>query len=350
VKAVFLYTELADYFIRCCEVLSQSCEVHIVRWPVNREAPFRFAMPPQIRVYDKGNYTAGSLQKLVEEIDPDFLYCSGWIDRDYLSVVRKHKRNIPKVMGCDTQWRGSLKQRLAVLAGRFYLQRIFTHVWVPGERQERYVRKMGFKGSRVRSGFYCCDLARFNEAYERTREQKSGSLPRRFVFSGRYYAFKGLTDLLEAFTMLGEEGDHGWELWCLGTGDIKPPAQEGVRHHGFVQPDDLQPILAGSAVFVLPSRFEPWGVVVQEFAAAGFPLLLSDEVGAADAFLDEPGNGFRFRAGDPRALKATLKKIMNLSDKDLLLMGRKSHELAQRISPQQWAGTVTEIVGGFRKN
>lgn len=37
-------------------------------------------------------------------------------------------------------------------------------------------------------------------------------------------------------------------------------------------------------VFILPSRIEPWGVVVHEFSAAGFPLLLSDQVGSAESF------------------------------------------------------------------
>ena len=116
-----------------------------------------------------------------------------------------------------------------------------------------------------------------------------------------------------------------------------------IKHFGFVQPGDLNPILEQTGVFVLPSRFEPWGVVVQEYAAAGYPLVLSNEVGAKEAFLEEGKNGFSFPAKNIGELKKQLKKIMDLSSKDLLLMSEKSHGLAQKISPQKWAAQVKEI-------
>ena len=40
--------------------------------------------------------------------------------------------------------------------------------------------------------------------------------------------------------------------------------------------------MAECGAFVLPSRKEPWGVVVQEAAAARMPVICSDSVGAGD--------------------------------------------------------------------
>ena len=47
-----------------------------------------------------------------------------------------------------------------------------------------------------------------------------------------------------------------------------------------MQPEDLLAFMSTGKAFVLPSTFEPWGVAVHEFAAAGYPLILSDAVGA----------------------------------------------------------------------
>jgi glycosyltransferase involved in cell wall biosynthesis len=45
----------------------------------------------------------------------------------------------------------------------------------------------------------------------------------------------------------------------------------------------------------MPSKKEPWGVVLHEMAIAGLPLLASENVGAASAFLREGENGKVFK-------------------------------------------------------
>ena len=54
-------------------------------------------------------------------------------------------------------------------------------------------------------------------------------------------------------------------------------------------------------VFALLSTHEPWGVVVNEAAACGLPLVLSDRVGAAHDLLEDGRNGVLVPAGDAAA-------------------------------------------------
>ena len=49
---------------------------------------------------------------------------------------------------------------------------------------------------------------------------------------------------------------------------------------------------AHADVFALLSRREPWGVVVNEAAASGLPLVLAEDVGAARDLLRYADNGF----------------------------------------------------------
>lgn len=342
-RVLFLYTELADYFLKCCEQLATSDEVFVIRWPVNKEAPFKFSYSEKIKVFDKDKYNLDQLNTLVKEINPDMIVCSGWIDKDYLKITKKYFKKIPTVLTCDTHWRGSLKQYLAIVLSRFFLLNTFSYAWVPGKPQTTYVKKLGFRSDKISQGFYCCDLQKFNQVYEVQHKYKENDFPKRLLYVGRYYEFKGVTDLWTAFIELQKEEPNAWELWCLGTGDLEQIKHPKIKHFGFVQPKDLDPILEKAGVFILPSRFEPWGVVVQEYAAAGFPMVVSNAVGAREAFLVEGKNGFSFPPADVTSLKSGLKKIMNLSSKELILMSKASHELAQKISPEIWANTVRAI-------
>lgn len=346
---LFLYTELADYFINCCKQLSEYGTVHIVRWPVNKEAPFVFEFSDKLKVYNKNEYTLAQLEQLVAGINPDVIVCSGWIDKDYLKIVKPYFKKIPTVLTCDTHWKGTFKQHLATVLSRFFLMNRFSHAWVPGNIQFQYAQKLGFKDKSIKTGFYCCDLKKFNNTFTNNAEGKSKSLPKRFLYVGRYYEFKGITDLWKAFVLLDEETPNNWELWCLGNGDIEPIKHPKIKHFGFVQPKDLDPFLKDTGVFVLPSRFEPWGVVVQEYAAAGFPMLLSKEVGAKEAFLEEGKNGFSFNKENISEIKDSLKKIISLHDKELVKMSEYSHELAQKINPDNWVKTIIEICNGTDK-
>lgn len=343
-KFLFLYTEIAEYFLACCRELSGHGEVHVVRWDVNKEAPFQFQFSENIKIYNKENYNIKELQELVKTIDPSIIICSGWIDKDYLKITKAYYGKINTVMTCDTHWTGSLKQQLATILSRVTLLKIFSHAWVPGQSQKQYVQKLGFKNENILTGFYSCDLIHFESIYQAQFRQKQKKFPKRFLYVGRYVEFKGIKELWQAYTDLQIEQPNDWELWCLGVGDISPINHPKIKHFGFVQPSDLAKYTEQTGVFVLPSRFEPWGVVVHEYAASGFPLLLSDQVGAKEQFLQEGKNGFEFEAGNVESIKLALQKIIALKDSELFAMGASSNELSKSISPKTWVDSLLKII------
>ena len=351
-KILFLYTELAEYFISCIRELvdQHSVEVHIVRWPVNKEAPFQFEIPAAVKVYEKQDYNRKQLIKLCLSINPVLLFSSGWLDRDYLAVVRAFKKTIPVLVGMDNHWFGTPKQQLARVLAPFTLQRLFTHAFVAGEPQKKYALKLGFADNKILKGYYTADVGHFQKAYQEAKQDKAKHFPKIFMYVGRYIPHKGIQDLWQAFIQLQEEMPSEWELWCLGTGPLEGKAAKHakIKHFGFVQPKQMQHYIRQTGVFVLPSHFEPWGVVVHEFAAAGFPLLCSQQTGAATAFLQDNINGFSFEAGDVGELKQVLKRVVNLSDSELLHMGEESVGLALQNTPSKWAhklmGLVNKVV------
>lgn len=342
-RFLFLYTEIAEYFLACCKELSKYGEVHIIRWPVNKEAPFQFQFDEKLKLYSKSDYSFDGLKELVTQINPDVIICSGWIDKDYLKITKPYFKKIPTIMSCDTHWTGSLKQRLATIISRFTLMKIFSHAWVPGKIQKQYVLNLGFKEKYIQTGFYSCDFNHFAKIYESQKTQKELQFPKRFLYVGRYYEFKGIKELWQAFIDLQNEQANEWELWCLGVGDIEPIKHPKIKHFGFIQPKNLETYTSQTGVFILPSRFEPWGVVVHEFAASGFPLLLSKAVGAGEQFLEEPKNGFSFNANDSASIKLAMKTMISKTDSELIEMGKYSHLKAQNITPEKWVQNLLKL-------
>jgi glycosyltransferase involved in cell wall biosynthesis len=97
---------------------------------------------------------------------------------------------------------------------------------------------------------------------------------------------------------------------------------------GGLAEDELARRYVEADVFALLSRHEPWGVVVNEAAASGLPLVLSDRVGAAHDLLREGDNGFMVPADDAVAAAAVLRRLD--ADPELRRrMGARSRELVR---------------------
>lgn len=350
-KILFLHTELAGYFLSGVNYLIEnfSVEIYIVRFPVNREAPFNFNFSDNVRVFERNEYDARQLEELVSSINPHFIYCSGWIDKTYLKICKKYYGNIPVVLALDNHWNGSFKQHFATWLSPFTLKNSFSHAWVPGIYQFEYARKLGFKKEQIFTGVYTADVLYFSERYKALRDQKKDKFPKRFLYVGRYTDFKGMKEMWEVFQEIFNETENDWELWCAGTGPLESqfPKHPKIKNLGFTQPDQLGELVENCSVFILPSHFEPWGVVVHEFAAAGFPLLCSDAVGAATSFLVSGYNGFSFQPNDKESLKKIIYRILMLSDDELFRMGDNSLQLALTNTPEIWATRIYELATSF---
>ena len=350
-----LYTELAPYVLACLNALVQRADVdiHLVRWPVNAEAPFELSSHPRITVYDRGSMNDEGLLALADRTAPRIVLASGWLDKGYLKVCRRMRaQGATTVMTFDTAWRGGVKQWLSAAVGRFWIPATYTHAWATGERQSRYARMLGFAPDRVRSGFYAADTAPFVQAYADAITARKVRYPHRFICVARYIDTKGQQQLCDAFAALCDEGRAGnWELHMVGVGDRSEAVRNSrsgkhprIGHRGFVQAKDMPEVLASSGVSVVPSLYEPWGVVVQEHACMGLPLVLSDAVGAAERFLRKGENGSGHKAGDVEDLKMTLANIVASTDAELLTMGTRSAALGASWTPHHWAEVATELL------
>lgn len=340
-----LYEDLASYFLKCISVFSEkyNAQVHIIHRAVNKEAPFKLELK-NLRSYQVESYTQEELILLAKKINPQAIFCGGWSNKTYLRIIKEHKGKIPTVLGFDNQWEGSLKQQLARIIAPFYITNKFDKCFVPAEKQKEFARKIGFRNSQIAMGAYCCDFDYFYAQFIHNQKRKQEQFPRKFIYVGRYVVHKGIQDLWAAFSELQSEQPNDWELWCLGAGPVEPLQHPKIKHFGFIQPADLERFIKDTGVFILPSHFEPWGVVVHEFAAAGFPIICSDKVGARITFVENNLNGYIYASGNKNELKAAMRKMIALDDDKLMKMALESTKKAAAITPTSWAQQLKSLL------
>lgn len=337
-RIVFLYSELAGYVLACLRALAAERDVAVMHWPVNPEAPFALPAESPLGLRDRSGLSRADIAAWVDAQEPVALVVSGWMDADYVAVARRWRRRVPVVLTLDNPWRGDWKQWAAVLASPVHVRRVFNRVWVPGEPQRAFARRLG--AGPVAEGMYCADVHAFDAAWAERAPQQ------RLLYVGRYLPFKGVEELWAAFEEVAER-HPGWELHAVGSGagwDARR-VHPAIVHHGFLQPEELAPLVASAAAFVMPSHKEPWGVVLHEMAAAGVPLIASDAVGAATRFLVDGENGYVFPAGDAAALAEAMERMITAGAAARAAMGERSRERALAWTPERWARTLMELMG-----
>ncbi|HHG83621.1 MAG TPA: glycosyl transferase family 1, partial [Bacteroidetes bacterium] len=201
-KILILYSELAGYFMACVRRYLEiyGGEMHIVRWPINPEAPFNFDGIAGVTYYERNDYDTGELLELAKKIQPDLVYSAGWIDKPYLKVNRYFRRQgVPVIAAFDTQWKGTFRQKVATWMSPFFILNSFSHAWVPGLFQYEYARRLGFSRERILMGMYSADIKLFEPVYAAAMAAKKQAYPHRFLYVGRYLALKGVLELYHAF-------------------------------------------------------------------------------------------------------------------------------------------------------
>ena len=139
------------------------------------------------------------------------------------------------------------------------------------------------------------------------------------LFTAKFTPAKAPEDLLAAFTQLQRRvtGNSKPYLLFAGDGPMRETLQErakplgdAVRFLGFRNQTELPALYDLCDVFVLPSRFEPWGLVLNEVMNAGRPVIVSDRVGAAPDLVENGDNGFVYPSGNVTLLASRLLQIL----------------------------------------
>ena len=111
-KILILYYELAYYNIPCFKELAKDNELFLIKYDVNKfEAPFNFQFDFPIKVFSSNRMKYDDLFEISQKIQPDIIFCAGWVNKSYLKLCIAQKNPI-KILGFDTIWNGGFIQKI----------------------------------------------------------------------------------------------------------------------------------------------------------------------------------------------------------------------------------------------
>lgn len=350
-KILYLYTEIMGYNLPIFDKLvsQHNASVYVIHWNKNKLTPFKPEAIDGVTFHERSSFrSTAEIIEFTDQFLPDAVYISGWQDKGYLPVAQHlKKKNIPIVMGLDSQWTGSFRQQIGSRLIRWiYKNRYFSYAWVPGPMQYEYASRIGFSSQEIICNLLSANSELFIQATTTITSRKSTSYPKKFIFVGRFSEQKGIDILIRAFIIYKNKYHGDWSLDCFGNGplgDLLSKYPE-INIHPFSDQNQLVEEAKTAGAFILPSRYEPWGVAVHEFATAGLPLILSDQVGARHQFLINGLNGYTFVNNSAEDLASKMNLISQASDHDLINMSLSSLKLAQSITPEITTASLISII------
>lgn len=283
-----------------------------------------------------------SLYQDASKWSPVCIVSAGWVDKGYNQACGMFKRNgIPVLAVSDTQWHGG-RQWINRILSPFRHKRYFDYVWAAGLLQYDYARKLRFDSRHILLNCFSADTEIFQNV---SLESKYKAYPKKFLFVGRFVEVKGIDTLLDAWNKITNK--KGWTLELVGDGPLKEKFKQDypdVIIKDFMSQKDLATEAANAGCFILPSRFEHWALVIQEFATAALPIVCTRQCGASRHFVLNGYNGYTVEAGDVPEMASAMMKIINTSASDLLTMSERSRHLAQSTTPDFVADTLLSIL------
>ena len=159
------------------------------------------------------------------------------------------------------------------------------------------------------------------------------------LFASKLQQRKLCTQLIEAYCRLAPAAGaepHPY-LVIVGDGEERAALERqaaatgfaSIRFCGFRNQSELPGFFDLATVFVLPSRHEPWGLIVNEVMNAARPVIVSDDVGCAPDLIEDGVNGCIYPVGDVSALANALRRVLEKPG-TAEAMGERAFERIQR--------------------
>jgi glycosyltransferase involved in cell wall biosynthesis len=189
-----------------------------------------------------------------------------------------------------------------------------------GTMNEQFYRAYGLPEEKIFRSPYAVDNEFFRRAGEKLLSERLGlrreeGIPEDahvFLFAGKLIPAKRPLDLVRACQRIANRNRAF--LLFVGDGPLREALERELaelgmgRVVGFRNQTELPRYYAMTDTLVLPSIFEPWGLVVNEAMNFGIPVIVSDQVGAGADLVVPEETGWVFEAGDLVALAQIMEK------------------------------------------
>lgn len=293
-----------------------------------------------------------ALFRIFNEYRPDVLNITGYFDwAQVLLMIYARWKGVKVVISSESSsadhnrsaWKESIKKVIVNRANAFFCF---------GKTSAEYLESLGVAKSAVKvRNAAVIDEQVIRQRYDEARKELAaiaGPVARKFVYVGRLAPEKNLNTLMLAFANAAKATGADWNLLFVGDGPERPNLEKLAGDSGI----GGQVIFAGafpwyqvpgwlaqSDVLVLPSKSEPWGLVVNEAMVCAMPVIVSETCGCAGDLVRHDVNGFLFDHAQQAGLEKHLTFFIQNPDR-IAGMGQESLKLIAPFASGPVAGQM----------
>lgn len=238
------------------------------------------------------------LLSLMRSIKAKKILYSGWLAPEYnlYSFISPKSKNV--VVCESTIWESYLTGIKGWIKKRIINR--MSAALPSGEPHKELFDSIGFKGKVNITG----SVGIMNKG---ERKDVTSNTPLRYLYVGRLIELKNITLLIETFNK------NGKPLTIVGKGELeqelKAKANSNISFIGFVNNEELGNIYQSHDVFILPSTYEPWGLVVEEALYWQLPTIVSNKIGCSINMIEAYKSGEIFQLVEADGLSKAINKI-----------------------------------------
>jgi len=290
---------------------------------------------------------------------PDVLVIGGYDSpAQWEALLRARATGLPTVLWSGSHAYSSRSRSRLVLGLKRLFVRQCDAFLAYGTLAAQYLVTLGAAPTRIVTGINAADASFFGApSPERSFHRAWGGGQFRAIAccSAQLIERKGIDVAIEAMSRV----DENVALWVVGDGPLRPRYEQLARdrapgrvfflgHHEY---EELPAIYGAADFFVLPSRREVWGLVVNEAMAAGRPVIATRGCGATADLIEGRNTGIAVEPDDPKALADAIN-VLARDDSQRAAMGARARELVQRCDTTAYAEAMhcaAEIARGSRR-
>lgn len=165
----------------------------------------------------------------------------------------------------------------------------------------------------------------------------------KIIYVGSLIKIKGV-DLLSNLSQILWAKSSGISIDIYGPGNSTALSlsTQNIRYRGVIAFGQAQGVMSKYDLVLVPSRYDGWGVVVNEAILAGVPVVCSDEVGAG-ALVDKFCCGIRFKSEDIFELADKLIQLEKSPD-TLRILRENAGKGMELIDPKIAASYMFRVI------
>ncbi|MGR5134749.1 glycosyltransferase family 4 protein [Vibrio alfacsensis] len=204
---------------------------------------------------------------------------------------------------CESTINEGTKNNLVMIVKKAIIRFLFDRYFVPGEESKKYLLSLGVNEDKIDIAINSSEL-RPQTKITIDNANKTDEVVR-LIYVGRFAEEKNLVQMIYAL----KQATIKFHLTLVGSGPLCEEVNKLIHNDtrfsnlGHLEPEMLKKAYLENDILVLPSKKEPWGLVVNEAINFGLAVLVSSSVGCRFELVRDNGRVFEVDDYDDMLLK-----------------------------------------------